>query len=47
MQSVVRNLNETYEASPDSVAEARGKLADFAAHAGATPSQVDAVRLAA
>jgi serine/threonine-protein kinase RsbW len=47
MQSVVRNLNETYEASPGSVAEARSKLADFAAKAGATPSQVDAVRLAA
>jgi stage II sporulation protein AB (anti-sigma F factor) len=47
MQSVVRNLNQTYEASPGSVAEARSKLADFAAKAGATPSQVDAVRLAA
>jgi serine/threonine-protein kinase RsbW len=47
MHSVVRNLNETYEASPGSVADGRGKLADFAAKAGATPSQVDAVRLAA
>lgn len=47
MQSVLRNLNETYEASPRSVAEGRAKLADFAAKAGATPSQVDAVRLAA
>ena len=47
MQSVVRNLNETYEASPRSVADARSKLADFAAKAGATPSQIDAVRLAA
>ena len=47
MQSVARNLNETYEASPRSVAEGRAKLADFAAKAGATPSQVDAVRLAA
>ncbi|MGZ4167414.1 MAG: ATP-binding protein [Solirubrobacteraceae bacterium] len=47
MQSVARNLNETYEATPGSVAEARSKLADFAAKVGATPSQVDAVRLAA
>lgn len=47
MQSVVRNLNETYEASPRSVAEGRTKLADFAAKAGATPGQIDAVRLAA
>jgi anti-sigma regulatory factor (Ser/Thr protein kinase) len=46
MQSVARNLNETYEASPGSVAEARTKLADFAADAGATPHQIDAVRLA-
>ncbi|HEX3690023.1 MAG TPA: ATP-binding protein [Solirubrobacteraceae bacterium] len=46
MQSVVRNLNETYEASPCSVAEGRTSLANFAARAGATPSQVDAVRLA-
>lgn len=47
MQSVVRNLHETYEATPGSVAEARSKLADFAATVGATPSQTDAVRLAA
>ncbi|MGH2896474.1 MAG: ATP-binding protein [Solirubrobacteraceae bacterium] len=47
MQSVLRNLNETYEASPGSVADGRAKLADFAARAGATSSQVDAVRLAA
>src|ERR1700749_1549498 len=47
MQSVERNLNETYEASPRSVAEGRSRLADFAAEVGATPSQVDAVRLAA
>jgi stage II sporulation protein AB (anti-sigma F factor) len=47
MHSVGRNLNETYEASPGSVAEGRTKLADFAAKVGATPSQVDAVRLAA
>lgn len=47
MQSAVPNLNETYEASPRSVADGRTELADFAAKAGATPSQVDAVRLAA
>jgi stage II sporulation protein AB (anti-sigma F factor) len=47
MQSVAGNINETYEASPDSVAEGRTHLADFAAKAGATPSQIDAVRLAA
>ena len=47
MHSVVRNLNETYESSPSAVAEARSRLAGFAADAGATPSQVDAVRLAA
>ncbi|HEY2320152.1 MAG TPA: ATP-binding protein [Solirubrobacteraceae bacterium] len=47
MQSAVRNLTETYEATPGSVAEGRTRLADFAATVGATPSQVDAVRLAA
>jgi serine/threonine-protein kinase RsbW len=47
MQSAARNLSETYEASPCSVADGRSSLADFAAEAGATPSQVDAVRLAA
>jgi serine/threonine-protein kinase RsbW len=47
MHIVARNLNETYEASPGSVAEARTELAGFAAAAGATPSQIDAVRLAA
>src|ERR1700749_2875993 len=47
MQSVARNLNETYEASPRSVAEGRSRLADFAAEGAATPSQIDAVRLAA
>jgi serine/threonine-protein kinase RsbW len=47
MHSVARNLSETYEASPRSVAEGRAKLADFAAKVGATPSQIDAVRLAA
>ena len=47
MQSVVRNVNETYPATPDSVPEARARVADFALAAGATPTQVDAVRLAA
>jgi serine/threonine-protein kinase RsbW len=47
MDSVVGNLNETYKASPRSVAEGRAQLADFAAKAGATASQIDAVRLAA
>ena len=47
MHDAGRNLNETYEASPRSVADGRSKLADFAAQVGATPSQVDAVRLAA
>jgi anti-sigma regulatory factor (Ser/Thr protein kinase) len=47
MDSVVGNLNETYEASPRSVADGRAKLANFAANAGATPRQIDAVRLAA
>ncbi len=47
MQSVARNLNETYEATPGSVAEARTRLARFAEAVGAAPRQVDAVRLAA
>jgi serine/threonine-protein kinase RsbW len=47
MPSAERSLNETYQASPHSVADGRARLADFAARAGATPSQVDAVRLAA
>jgi anti-sigma regulatory factor (Ser/Thr protein kinase) len=47
MPSVARNLNGTYEASPGSVGEGRARLAEFAAKVGATPAQVDAVRLAA
>jgi serine/threonine-protein kinase RsbW len=47
MQSVARNLNETYSATPESVAVARTRLADFAASAGASLDQVDAVRLVA
>lgn len=46
MQSVAINLNETYEATPQAVAEARSQLADFARRAGATPEQTDSVRLA-
>jgi anti-sigma regulatory factor (Ser/Thr protein kinase) len=47
MQSVAQNLTETYESTPDSIADARGRLAEFASVAGATTSQVDSVRLAA
>ena len=47
MQSLMRNLNETYEATPPSVARARSRLAEFATEVGAAPSQIDAVRLAA
>jgi anti-sigma regulatory factor (Ser/Thr protein kinase) len=47
MQSVAQELNETYEATPGAVAQGRAQLAGFAAKVGATPSQVDAVRLAA
>ncbi|MGA9856587.1 MAG: ATP-binding protein [Solirubrobacteraceae bacterium] len=46
MQNVARNLNETYAATADSVARARSVLSEFAAAAGATPEQVDGVRLA-
>jgi serine/threonine-protein kinase RsbW len=47
MQSVSQGLSVTYEAKPSSVAVARAALAEFAASAGATDAQVDAVRLAA
>jgi serine/threonine-protein kinase RsbW len=47
MQSVTQGLSETYEAKPRSVAAARAALAEFAADAGASDAQVDAVRLAA
>lgn len=47
MQSVARNLTQTYEATASSVAEARTRLAQFAAEAGAAPEQIDGVRLAA
>jgi anti-sigma regulatory factor (Ser/Thr protein kinase) len=47
MQSVVANLNETFDATAGAVTDARRKLAGFAAAAGATEYQVDSVRLAA
>jgi serine/threonine-protein kinase RsbW len=47
MQSVSNGLSATYEATPSSVADARAALAEFAADAGASDVQVDAVRLAA
>ncbi len=47
MQTGAPNLNESYEATPSSVGHGRAKLAEFAAQVGATPSQVEAVRLAA
>ncbi|MFL5863007.1 MAG: ATP-binding protein [Solirubrobacteraceae bacterium] len=43
----MRNLSETYESTPGCVAQARTQLADFAAQLGATPRQIEAVRLAA
>jgi anti-sigma regulatory factor (Ser/Thr protein kinase) len=46
MQSVGHNLTETYEATPQAVAEGRQQLAEFAAAAGGTADVVDAVRLA-
>jgi serine/threonine-protein kinase RsbW len=47
MQSVTHCFSVTYEARPESVGEARAALAEFAQQAGATPEQVDGVRLAA
>lgn len=46
MQSVVRSLDETYDATAGSVARARAALSAFAAAVGASPEQVDSVRLA-
>lgn len=46
MESVARNLNQTYEATPDAVAEGRAALAEFAAQSGADGEQVESVRLA-
>lgn len=46
MQSVTQALNLTYEAEPRSVAEARNAVAEYAAAAGASQTQLDAIRLA-
>ncbi len=46
MQSVARSLHRSYAADPESVAQARRALGDFAAGAGAAPRLVEAVRLA-
>ena len=46
MRSVARTLNETYDATPESVAKARAALSAFAAAAGADREQVESVRLA-
>jgi serine/threonine-protein kinase RsbW len=46
MQSVTQGLSVTYEAKPSSVARARSALAEFASSAGASDTQLDAVRLA-
>jgi serine/threonine-protein kinase RsbW len=46
MQSVTDSLSLTYEAQASSVAEARAAVTQFAKRAGATPTQIDGVRLA-
>ncbi|HEY3728460.1 MAG TPA: ATP-binding protein [Solirubrobacteraceae bacterium] len=46
MRGVVNNLCEIYPAQPGSVRMARHRLTDFAAAAGATEQQLEAVRLA-
>jgi serine/threonine-protein kinase RsbW len=46
MQSVTHCFSVTYQARSESVGEARTALAEFARQAGATPEQVDGVRLA-
>jgi serine/threonine-protein kinase RsbW len=46
MQSVTDSLSLTYDAVATSVAEARAAVAQFAKGVGATPTQIDAVRLA-
>ncbi len=42
-----KTFNENYPADPASVPVARDALTEFAAVAGATPEQIDAIRLAA
>jgi anti-sigma regulatory factor (Ser/Thr protein kinase) len=46
MRSAAHNISESYPAHPESVGEARHRLSDFAAAAGATERQIEAVRLA-
>lgn len=46
MRSIGHTLNESYEAVPATVARARADVARFAAARGASPAQVDNVRLA-
>jgi len=47
MTVVGGNLNRTYPAVPDSVPEVRRAVGELAAAAGATPEQVQAIRMAA
>ena len=46
MRSVAKSLTESYPAEPGSVAQARRRLSEFAAQAGADERQIEAVRLA-
>jgi anti-sigma regulatory factor (Ser/Thr protein kinase) len=46
MPSAATNISESYPARPESVGHARHLLTDFAAAAGATERQIEAVRLA-
>jgi serine/threonine-protein kinase RsbW len=46
MQSVARNISESFPAVPESVGRARHLLADFAATAGASERKTEDVRLA-
>ncbi len=46
MRNAAKTLSLTFPAVPESVAEARRELKEFAASAGATCRQLDAVRLA-
>ncbi len=46
MVALRETLSESYPATPESVPLARRSVADYAARSGATPSQLDAIRLA-
>lgn len=46
MRYGVSTLSETYPARPEAVPEARTRLVEFAERAGASPEQVEGVRLA-